>query len=164
MIQLFIGAAIGALVVIASKRTRREVSMKALTGYRMPHTNVTVVLPKTIEDLQRIDEALCYCLSQLEPQLPTLEQAGHIAPAPAAGDDEHLALRKLQARADSIATWVQSCAASDLYPEDISWPPQVGDHPTIHALWGILDYRVRRLLLRGEPLELCPTAGQESTP
>jgi hypothetical protein len=166
MIQLFVGAVLGAIAVVFYTAPKRSKAKGILgTGVRLPLPSISVTMPRTLEDLQRVDDSICFCFSELAPDLAALELSGVIKPAPLPEDAPTLALRKEQARTDSITSWIQLCAAADLYPEnEIAWPPQVGDHPTIHALWGILDFRIRRLLLRGEVLESCPSAGQESTP
>lgn len=151
MIRLIIGAVLGALgayTYATSPRFQRQVEgkkkkLKELgTGFRLPDPSKVVDLPEDLEDMNLVDDLICECAENLRAQQPQI----------------------LQDPEATIAV-LQLCAASLFYdPEEVAWPPVAGDHPTVHQLWGILGFRARRLVVRGELEQICFTGGSHPQP
>lgn len=141
MIKYLIGAILGGLgayVYTSSPRFQKQIAGKAKKikalgeGFRMPLPATVVELPVDLEDFQELDATICDCVGQLQPDMP-------------ADLDPNEAILAFQA-----------CVALEFYgPEEVQWPPAPGDHPSIHQLWGIIGYRIRRLTVRGELAQLC---------
>lgn len=151
MIRILVGLILGALGGIAYARSpqfQRQLGgkgkrLKALgEGFRFPHPSTVVELPMDQEDMTLLDEVICTCAANLRDAQPEVFQ------------DQEAVIRVLQL-----------CSATELYaPEEVPWPPVPGDHPTIHQLWGILGFRARRLVIRGELDQVCPAATPQPFP
>lgn len=147
MIRFVLGAILGALggyVYTSSPSFRKQLSGKSKKfkqlgdGFRMPLPSTSVDLPEDLEDFQLIDEVICECVSELADQLPA------------------------DTKPEDLPTIFQLCVAGKFYaPEEVPWPPVPGDHPSIHELWAMLGFRIRRLLVRGEMAQVC---GPQLTP
>ncbi len=150
MIRLVIGLVLGALggmTYARSSRFQKQVEGKGKKlkelgdGFRLPLPATVVDLPLDLEDMNLIDDVICDCARAIKQAQPELEEANALAQA------------------------LQLCAAVELYaPDEIQWPPVPGDHPTIHQLWGILGYRARRLIVRGEIDQVCVDIGEPPAP
>lgn len=138
MLRLIIGAILGAMGMYAYA-TMPKKKRKALTdGIRLPKPATSVDLPVDNEDIELIDRLICECARTVTPPI----------------EGQVRAVTEQEAYIKALTL----CTASAIYAsEEIPWPPVPGDHPTIHQLWGILGYRIRRLILRNELEALCPS-------
>lgn len=150
MIRYIIGALLGAMGAYAyatSPRFQKQIAGKAKKtkalgdGFRLPLPATVVDLPMDLEDMAEIDSVICECMQTLADEYP---------------DD---------ATPNEVILAFQGCVASQFYgPQEVQWPPVAGDHPTIHQFWGIVGYRIRRLVLRGELASLCGPSIQPGAP
>jgi hypothetical protein len=129
---LFIGGAV-AYFWWYSQKHKKSIT-ESVTEHipeRIPHPEYAMIVPKTQEELDTVDEALCDCYNKNKDSLGN-------------------------AATEVIVTTLQLCTAKSLY-SDFPWPPMSGDNPTVEKLWDIIEYRIRQLLNDAEMESLCET-------
>lgn len=138
MILAAIAGIVGGYALGTSGALRRQVRKQLPSGepeFRLPQIGVEIDIPRSLPELEAVDEAICVCLPS--------------APSP----DE------------STVAQIRICVLERLYGDAVIWPPIAGDHASIHEMWGIVGYRIRKMMLRGETEHVCrPLSSNPTAP